>query len=511
MTHRSRASRFGTLLLIALAHRAAAAAGATADAAAEAGAAAARAARYRGSALPAFRKDLLALAAIPSVSSLPQHADDVLAAADWLVSKLRAAGLGNVSLLPTEGAQPVVFAEHMGAGPDAPTVLIYGHYDVQPVDPLDLWTSPPFAPEERGGYFYGRGVDDDKGGLLNAVHAVESYLQAASEGGAPGRLPVNVKFLLEGQEEIGSPNLAPFLTRHAALFADADVALSADGGQISEAQPGIPTGFRGAIGLQVDIVTAGIDMHSGMKGGSVQNAAHALIQLLATLRDPSTGRVAVSGFYESVVEPDADDRDDMEVGGWYRPTLEVVGMGSGFSGQGIKTIVPASSFAKLSARLVPNQAPEEVAGKVEAHLRAHAPPLANLTVTVMGFRADPWRSPRRTPGNVAAARALRKVMGAEPLFFKDGGTVPALAYLDSLLGLPTTVFAFCLGERIHAPNERLKVSMFDLGSLGWIELLSELGATGKAAFAEAKAARARGAAAAAAEEEEEQGGARDEL
>ncbi|KAI8476053.1 MAG: peptidase M20 [Monoraphidium minutum] len=459
---------------------------------------------YRERSLQRFRDDLIVLASKPSISSLPANADGVLAAAEWLKQKLHDIGLEGAQVIPTEGPQPVVYAAHEHAGPDAPTVLIYGHYDVQPVDPLALWEAPPFEPRVAGGFFWGRGVDDDKGGLLGAVHAVESYLKG------PGKLPVNVKFLLEGQEEIGSPNLAAFLRAHKGrLFSGVDLALSADGGQISETQPGIPTGFRGAVALQVDMRTAHTDVHSGTLGGSIQNAAHALVQLLATLRDPATGRVAVEGFYDDVIEPTDGDRADMEkypfdaakeeglgIMGylgeagrstlerrWYRPTLEVVGMGSGFQGEGIKTIVPAAATAKLSSRLAANQRPDDITAKIKAHIAKHTPPYANVTVQVLGFRADPWTSPRDTPGNQAAARVLREVMGAEPLYFKEGGTVPALAYFQQALGVPTTVFSFSLGDHIHAPNERFKVSMFDLGSRAWVMLLDELGRAGRGAFA----------------------------
>lgn len=461
---------------------------------------------YREGALERFRQDLLELASKPSISSssAPEHQQGILAAAEWLRLKLESVGLVGVEVLPTEGPHPVVYASWDGAGPLAPTILVYGHYDVQPVDPLGLWESPPFEPSVRDGHFHGRGVDDDKGGLLGAVHAVESYLK-----GSEGAAPVNLKFLLEGQEEIGSPNLAPFLAKHKrGLLSGVDLALSADGSQISEDQGGVNTGFRGAVALQVDLRTAHTDIHSGSRGGSIENAAHALVQLLATLRDPKTKRILVEGFYDGVVEPTDEDRADMEkypfdhdaemalgIMGftgeegrttlerrWHRPTLEIVGLGSGFQGDGIKTIVPSASSAKLASRLVPGQRPADVVEKIKAHLEKHKPPLTNLSVSVLGFRADPWTSPRDTPGNLAAASVLRELMGREPLHFREGATVPALAYFSEHLGVPATVFAFSLGDRIHAPNERLKVSMFDKSSQAWIRLLAELGRGGRAAF-----------------------------
>ncbi|KAF8071270.1 AZG1 [Scenedesmus sp. PABB004] len=453
----------------------------------------------------AAEADLLALAAIASVSALPAHAADVGRAAAWLASKLDAAGLDNVAVLPTEGPEtshPAVYADWLHAGAGQPTVLIYGHFDVQPADPLELWASPPFEPEVRavggGGerYFYGRGVDDDKGGLLQAVHALEAHLAAT------GVLPLNVKLLLEGQEEIGSPNLAAFLAKHRdGLLAGVDLALSADGGQVGPATPGITTGLRGAVALEVDVTTAGADLHSGVKGGSVANANHVLAALLAGLRDGG-GRVTVPGFYDDVAPLSAEDRAaiaafpfDAEAEAaalgvkgftgeagfgtlerrWLRPTLEVVGMWGGFTGKGMKTVIPRAAHAKISCRLVPHQRPEDVAALVRDHLLASAPPLANVSARIAGFRADPWTSPRGAPGNAIAARVLEEVMGAPPVFYRDGGTIPALAYFKSILGVDSTVFAFGLGDHIHAPNERLLASMFHTGRAAWVRYLAALG------------------------------------
>ncbi|EFJ44084.1 hypothetical protein VOLCADRAFT_106556 [Volvox carteri f. nagariensis] len=368
-----------------------------------------------------YDKDLAEFVQFPSVSALPEHAGDVLAAAEWLSERLKTAGLQNVELLATEGLQPVVYGEWLNATDShAPTVLVYGHYDVQPVDPLDAWDTPPFEVVKRDGYFYGRGVDDDKGGLLQAVQAVEAWLQET------GAVPVNVKFLLEGQEEIMSPHLNSFLHRHAARLA-ARLALSADGGQPAPDQGGISLGLRGVVSLQVDVVTADTDLHSGMKGGSSPNPNQVLAELLAGLHDPTTRAVAD-------VEPITDlDRMDMEMYGfdpekearelgllahvgeegysileqrWHRPTLEVVGMTGGFTGAGIKTVIPRTAMAKISCRLVPNQAPGRV--------------------------------------------------------------------LEKILKLDTTKFGWGLSERIHAPNERLRTDMYDKGRRAWAMLLEEL-------------------------------------
>ncbi|GIL53251.1 hypothetical protein Vafri_8907 [Volvox africanus] len=332
-----------------------------------------------------YDKDLAELVRFPSVSALHQHEGDVLAAARWLSERLQAAGLQNVEILSTDGPQPVVYGEWLGAtNPHAPTVLVYGHYDVQPVDPLDAWESPPFEVSKRDGYYYGRGVDDDKGGLLQAVQAVEAWLQET------GAVPINVKFLLEGQEEVMSPHLTAFLQRHAGRLV-ADLALSADGGQPAADRGGISLGLRGVVSLQLDVVTADTDMHSGMKGGSSANSNHVLAALLAGMRDPRTQAVTVEGFYDDVARITDLDRRDMEmydfnpekeaaelgllghVGEegysileqrWLRPTLEVVGMAGGFTGEGIKTVIPRSAMAKISCRLAPRQTPQDILKKV---------------------------------------------------------------------------------------------------------------------------------------------------
>ncbi|WIA12253.1 hypothetical protein OEZ85_012318 [Tetradesmus obliquus] len=460
----------------------------------------AHAREYAAANKDAFLRQLLDLASIASISALPQHNKDILKAADWLQQHLNSIGLENVQALETEGPQPVVYADWLHA-PGKPTVLVYGHYDVQPVDPLDLWTSPPFEPQlqqmDGQSYFVGRGVDDDKGGLLQALQGMESFLRTSQS------LPLNVKFILEGQEEIGSPNLEAFLIKHkAGLLAGIDMAISADGGQVAADQPGIGTGLRGAVAFEVEVSTAGMDLHSGMKGGSVQNANHALVALLASLKD-ADNRITVPGFYDDVAAMAAEDKASVaafpfdktteqralgvlgfmgEAGfgplehRWYRPTLEVVGMWGGFTGAGMKTVIPRVANAKLSCRLVPNMSPDDIAAKVKAHLeRKGAELLANVTVTVSGFRSYPWTSPRDTPGNVLSAGVLEAAMGRNPFYYRDGGTIPALAYFQQVLGLNSTIFAFGLGDHIHAPNERLLEHLFHTGRKAWVEYLAVLG------------------------------------
>ncbi|KAF6260570.1 hypothetical protein COO60DRAFT_884488 [Scenedesmus sp. NREL 46B-D3] len=459
---------------------------------------------------------------------------------------MQSIGLENVQVLETEGAQPVVYADWLHAT-GKPTVLVYGHYDVQPVDPLDLWHSPPFEAQlkqvDGQSYFMGRGVDDDKGGLLQALQSIECFLQPSKS------LPLNVKFILEGQEEVGSPNLEAFLRKHReGLLAGLDMAISADGGQVAADQPaalclllllllllllpGISTGLRGAVAFEVEVTTAGMDLHSGLKGGSVQNANHALVTLLASLKD-AHNRITIPGFYDDVAAMTAEDRDSVatfpfdtaaeqqalgvfgfmgEAGfgtlehRWYRPTLEVVGMWGGFTaalaagcapaadtyiahwklpratavsalaGAGMKTVVPRVASAKISCRLVPNMSPDDIAAKVKAHLESKgADLLANVTVKVSGFRAYPWTSPRDTPGNALSVNVLHKAMGKRPVYYRDGGTIPALAYFQQVLGLNSTIFAFGLGDHIHAPNERLLEHLFHSGRQAWVEYLAVLG------------------------------------
>ncbi|KAL4448121.1 hypothetical protein ABPG75_005340 [Micractinium tetrahymenae] len=456
----------------------------------------------------AYNRQLLELAAIPSVSALPENHGDLLAAAGWLQRRLEAAGLENVRILPTEGPRPVVYADYLHAPPGAPTALIYAHFDVQPAaDTAPLWASPPFQPEVRSGRFWGRGVSDDKGsGVLPPIQALEAILKGGGGGGGSGgppALPINVKLMLEGEEEVGSPHLEPFLAKYKDLLA-ADFVLSADGGQIAEDQPGLTLGLRGALALEVELITAQTDVHSGMAGGAIQNPARALAQLLSTMWHPGNSSVAIPGFYDRVRPITDADRDDIiaynfdeeqqllgplgasEAFGeegytslerlWHRPTLEVVGMGSGFQGEGVKTIVPHRAFAKLAARLVPDQTPNEIEALIEAHVAAHLPRACNASIKLLGFKAHPYSQPKDTMPNRAAAKVLTELMGNPPKYTRSGATIPALAAFQQHLAASTTVFAFGLPDsNLHAPNENFPLSMYRLARRAWVELLFELG------------------------------------
>jgi len=343
-----------------------------------------------------FHEEYLEFLRIPSISALPAHADDVRRAAGWVADRLRAAGLDDVQILPT-GGHPVVYGAWLHA-PARPTILIYGHFDTQPADPVDLWTTPPFAPDVRDGRVYARGASDDKGNMLIPILAIEALLHG------DGALPVNVKVFFEGQEEILSPQLPAFLEEHKDLLA-CDLVVSADSGQYAEDQPALTLGNRGACGVHIDVRGPRDDLHSGTYGGAVVNPIHALVDLLHSMRG-SDGAILVEGFYDDVVPLDAATRaaiaavpfdeeayretlDVPKFGGeegytvnerrWARPTLEVNGIWGGFQGDGMKTVLPATAHAKISCRLVPHQDPARIARLVAAHAEQHAP--AGVTVS----------------------------------------------------------------------------------------------------------------------------------
>eukprot|EP00891_Asterochloris_glomerata_P002909 jgi/Astpho2/2909/fgenesh1_pg.00050_%23_152_t len=439
-----------------------------------------------------YNKDLCDLVDIQSISSLKEHQPDLAKAAEWLTVRLIEAGLEHVQKLET-GAQPVVYADWLHAS-GQPTILIYGHYDVQPVDPLRLWKTPPFECRLEDGAFKGRGVDDDKGGLLQPIHAIEALLNAT------GRLPVNVKFMLEGQEEIGSPQLDAFLAQHTKLLA-ADAALSADGGQISADQGGIPISLRGSIAVEIELQTVDFDLHSGMKGGSVLNPINALARLIGGLHDENH-HVTVEGFYDGVNDITEADKTDqaafpfdeaaeMKALGalgpvgesgfttlerrWLRPTLDVVGIWGGFQGEGIKTIVPSKATAKISCRLVPDQDPVHITEVLRRHIQSHAPAEAKLTFNKLSFVASPYSMARESAINKAASAVLTEHMGQPTLIYREGGSIPALVLMRKHLGLESTMFAFGLpDDNLHSPNERYREFMFRRGRHAWADVLERI-------------------------------------
>jgi acetylornithine deacetylase/succinyl-diaminopimelate desuccinylase-like protein len=437
--------------------------------------------------------ELLDFAAIPSVSTDPVHAADMRAAARWVARALEAAGPFTVRTIETPG-NPVVYAEWLGA-PGQLTVLVYGHYDVQPADPLEKWTSPPFTPTIRDGRLYARGVSDDKGPMLIPIKVAESFFAMT------GALPINVKCMFEGEEEIGSANLDAFIRDHTRLLAS-DVVLSADGAMWRIDEPSLTVSSRGLAGLELTLTAATKDLHSGRHGGGVANPLHAMATLIASLHDEN-GRVAVSGFYDRVRELTPAERAEMvnlpfdevtylaQVGApaafgepgyttlerqWTRPTLEVNGMWGGYTGPGQKTVIPSEAHAKITCRLVPDQDPVEIIALVVRHLQSHVPPGTRLSVTPHDHGT---RAAHIETGHFAlraADAALHAVYGVHPLIVRMGGTVPISELFQRHMGLDTVFFSFSTAdEDYHAPNEFFRVHRLYEGLETWARYWEMLG------------------------------------
>lgn len=439
-----------------------------------------------------FISEFLDFVRIPSISALPEHAADVQEAAEWVAQRMTAAGLENARVMPT-GGHPVAYGEWLHA-PGKPTVLIYGHFDVQPVDPLNLWTTPPFQPEVRDGRLYGRGASDNKGNMLLTIVALEALLKTA------GRLPVNVKLIFEGQEECGSPQIPAFVAAHKDLLA-CDLVLNSDAGQHSETEPALTIGLRGICELQIDIYNASRDLHSGSYGGAIQNPLHALAALLASFHTPD-GKVAVEGFYDGVSELSPAERAQIasvpfdeaaykaEIGvdelfgepgyttyerTWVRPTLEINGMWGGFQGEGMKTVLPREAHAKISCRLVPYQDPRQVLDCLEAHIQKHKPRGVKVSVTRFDTLAPAYLVPADHPGNQAARAVLTELYGREPYYERMGGSVPICEVFRQHLGVYSISFGFGLeDEQIHAPDEFFRLASFERGQVAYARLLEKL-------------------------------------
>lgn len=431
---------------------------------------------------------------IPSISTDPARVGDVAAAADWLRERLVEAGCTEAEVWPTEG-HPVVYGAWRGAG-DAPTVLIYGHYDVQPEDPVELWDSPPFEPEVRNGKLFARGSADDKGQLYVHAKSLQTWLETT------GSCPVNVVFLIEGEEEVGSPNVEAVVRNHLDRLRCDAVVVS----DTTMFAPGLPTlcnGLRGLAYLQIDLQGPNRDLHSGMFGGAVVNPAETLAQMLAACRTQD-GRVAIPGFYDDVAEVPAAERDDwarlpfdddayregLEVDGlmqtshstleslWAQPSFDVNGLLSGWTGAGSKTVLPAQAMAKVSMRLVANQDPERIADAFESYMHELAPPGVRLKVTRM-HGGQPWSAPREHPILQAAARAMERAFGTETVFIREGGSIPLVPTMEALFGVPTVMMGFGLpDENAHAPNENLDLENFYRGVASSALFFEELAAIG---------------------------------
>ena len=443
----------------------------------------------------AFVEELKGFLRIPCVSTKSEHKADMLKAAQWLVEQMRGMGLEHVEILPTAG-HPVVYADWLHAAGE-PTVLLYGHYDVQPAEPLELWTTGAFDPTVRDGELYARGAVDDKGQVFMHLKALEAHLKTT------GRLPVNVRLLIEGEEEIGSPNLDAFIAKQKAML-QADVVVISDTSMIAKDAPGITVGLRGLIYFQIDLETAKSDLHSGGFGGAVENPAMALAQLLAKLKDRN-GRIMIPGFYDGVRRLPAEERRALarlpfserkfqkDLGApalcgekgfttlerlWARPTLEVNGVYSGFIGEGAKTVLPCRAMAKVSMRLVPNQDPGKIARLFVQYVKRLAPKTVRLKVTEVSGRGKPWLVPTDHPSLQAVARAIEKGFGKKPVYTRTGGTIPVVATLDRLLKAPILLMGIGLpDENAHAPNEKLDLDNLHHGMLSAAYLFEELATT----------------------------------
>ena len=437
--------------------------------------------------------ELIAFAAIPSVSTDPAHAADMHAAARWVAGALSSAGPFAVRTIATSG-NPIVYAEWLGA-PGKLTVLVYGHYDVQPADPLEKWHSAPYAPTLREGRLYARGVSDDKGPMLIPIKVAEAFFAEA------GALPINVKCMFEGEEEIGSLSLDAFIRDNRELLA-ADVVLSADGAMWRIDEPSLTVSSRGLAGLELSLTGASKDLHSGRHGGGVHNPLHAMARLIATLHEPS-GRVAVAGFYDTVRELTQAERAEIaalpfdeaaylaQVGApgafgepgyttlerqWTRPTIEVNGMWGGYEGPGQKTVIPSEAHAKITCRLVPDQDPAHVVALVSRHLEAHVPAGTRLSIANVDHGARAARIAVDHFALRAADAALQAVYGVRPLIVRMGGTVPIAELFQRHMGLDTVFFSFSTAdEDYHAPNEFFRVHRLHEGLEAWARYWEILG------------------------------------
>jgi acetylornithine deacetylase/succinyl-diaminopimelate desuccinylase-like protein len=437
-----------------------------------------------------FLEQLFEVLRIPSISTLPEHEEDITRTAGWLKKRLMELGFENAEILAT-GRHPVVFAESMKAGQEAPTVLFYGHYDVQPTDPLDEWNSDPFDPVVRGDDVYARGASDMKGQLIAFLNAIEAIVKT-------GKLPINLKFMLEGEEEIGSPNLQAFVEEHRDKLA-CDFCLNSDSGILAPDQPSLTIALRGLAYFEIRLQGQRSDLHSGMFGGVVDNPANVLCELIAGMRD-ELGRVLIPGFYDDVLDLTAEEREilpELDEDWWKehagattlfgdpaysvterartRPTFDINGILSGFTGEGSKTVLPARAMAKLSMRLVPNQKPEKVRAALESYLEKHVP--ETMTWELIDHASAPPSVISHESREVqAAAEALQTVWGKRPLFDRIGGTVPVVGIIQDLLRADSLMLGFGLpSDNIHGPNEKQHLPNYYRGIETFIRFIHAIG------------------------------------
>jgi len=445
---------------------------------------------------PRFLKELKDLLRIPSISTLPEHKDDCRRAAEYLVSELKRIGMENVRLIDTQG-HPLVYADWLHAS-GKPTVLIYGHYDVQPTDPIDEWLSPPFEPAERNGNIYARGAVDDKGQVWMQVKALEALLASNKS------LPLNVRVLFEGEEEVGGEGIAEYVASKPANL-KADFALVSDTELFAPGLPTLCVGLRGMIYTELEAQGARSDLHSGSFGGAAPNPFIALAQVIAKLKD-ADGQILIPGFYDKVVAPSADELKtwkclpfdeeayrNAEVGSreltgepafsvlertWARPTMDVHGMPGGFTGAGAKTVIPAKATAKISFRLVPDMDSQEVFAQYKAYVESLQPKGIELRVRLIQS-GDPIVVQTDNRYIQAATRALRQVFGKETVFIRCGGSIPIVGDFERHLKIPTVLMGFGLtDDNLHAPNEKFHIADFHRGIESVILFFEELGRAG---------------------------------
>lgn len=430
-----------------------------------------------------FLDELKTLCAIPSISTDPEYKTEIQQVAEWIAAKLRSLGLENVQILPTEG-HPVVYGDLLKAGSNAKTILIYGHYDVQPAEShtLKSWESDPFTPTMRGENLYGRGVTDMKGQIMACINAVEAIVHQ-------GDFPVNIKFMIEGEEEIGSAHLEKFIIKHSKLLA-CDYVLNPDTGMINPDMPTITYALRGLYACELRVYGPRKDLHSGSFGGTIHNPAQALCEMIAGMHD-NQGRVTMPGFYDKVKPLSEEERAQLarlpkgenfylsETGVpalWgeteyspeervtMRPTLEINGLYSGFTGEGSKTVLPAYAMAKISCRLVPDQDAEEVHQQIEKYLQTHAP--TTIRWELINARGNPATlSNRNSPAIKAISQAFETVWHTQPVFKREGGSVAAVLYMQNHLKVDTINTGFCLpDDGMHGPNEKLHLPTWYKGT-----------------------------------------------
>jgi acetylornithine deacetylase/succinyl-diaminopimelate desuccinylase-like protein len=426
-----------------------------------------------------FLDELFGLIRIPSISSISDHKPDMLRAAEYWKEAILKAGADKAEIIATAG-NPVVYGEKI-IDPSKPTVLVYGHYDVMPVDPLNLWNSPPFEPEIRDGKIYARGADDDKGQAFMHAKAFEAMVQS-------GTLPCNVKFMIEGEEEIGSPNLEKFCADHKEML-QADIILVSDTGMIAQDIPSITVGLRGLAYIEVEVTGPNRDLHSGLFGGAVANPINVLSKMIASLTDEK-GRITVAGFYDKVQNLTAEERAEMakapfnldeykkaidiaEVWGeegystiertGIRPTLDVCGIWGGYTGEGAKTVLPSKAYAKISMRLVPDQDHYEISELFEKHFLSIAPPYVKVKVTNL-HGGQGYVSPTNTKAYQAASKAYETTFGKKPVPTRSGGSIPIISTFERVLGIKSILMGFGLeSDAIHSPNENYPLYNFYKG------------------------------------------------